>query len=439
MMGRTAIDSSVIASVLCICALQQTTWAAEPARGASALASVAQPPQLTAKSAILVDPASGQLLYERAADEVRYPASLTKIMTALLAFEEGEPDDVVVVSANAAAVGEATAHLVAGDRLSLEDLLTAVLLPSANDAAVAVAEHIAGSLGAFVDRMNARAAELGLAATHFGNPHGLHRENHVSSARDLARLSCEALKLPGFREIVAQPEAEIALRRAGEEKPRTMKLVNNNRLLTNANGNYWDLADGIKTGYTRQAGRCLAASASEGAWQLVCVVLGCEDSWKDARALVEWGFANFAAERVVAAGETTAYVHVIDGSPPLISAVATSSIDTLVPRNGPVPRPRVSESYPTAPVRAGSAVGELVVSRLDGTELRATLVAPHDVPQSLSARLREHLGGVIAAIVGLAVLGALVVHGAVTKAAGARRSRVPKGVRRHHRTGPGDG
>ncbi len=437
-MGRRPVVSSVIAASLCFCMLQTTASGTEDASDRSTFPDVAESPQLTATSAILIDPASGQVLYERAADEVRYPASLTKIMTALLAFEEGNLDDVVVASANAAAVGEASAHLVAGDKLSLEDLLIAVLLPSANDASVTVAEHIGGSLGAFVDRMNARADELGLTATYFENPHGLHHENHVSSARDLARLSCETLKLPGFRSIVALSETEISLRRVGEEKPRKIELANNNRLLRNENGNYWELADGIKTGYTRQAGRCLAASASRQGWQLVCVVLDCKDSWADARALLEWGFASFTTKRVVSAGDTTAYVHVIDGSPPLIAAVAKSSIDTLVPLHGTPPAPRVSELYPTAPIAAGTPVGELIVSRLDGTELRATLVAPRDVPQSLRARLREHVGGMIAAILGLAVLGALFVHGAVTKAAGTRRSRIPKSLRRDHQAGPGD-
>jgi D-alanyl-D-alanine carboxypeptidase (penicillin-binding protein 5/6) len=438
MIGRRPIPCLLAAICLCVCLPQTGAVETDHSLPGSASPGGPRPLELTAASAVLIDPASGQVLYEQAADEVRYPASLTKIMAALVALEEGDPEDVVTVSANAAAVGEATAHLMAGDKLSLDDLLTAVLLPSANDAAVAVAEHINSSLGAFVDRMNRRAAELGLEATHFENPHGLHDEGHVSSARDLARLSCQALALPEFRRIVALPEAEIALHRAGEEKPRKIKLANNNRLLRSDNGNYWELADGIKTGYTRHAGRCLAASASKDGWQLVCVVLGCENSWADARALLQWGFDNFAARRIVSARETTAYVHVIDGSPPIIAAVAKSSIDALVPLGGPAPLPRVSESYPTAPISQGSKVGELVVSRLDGTELRATLVAPHDVPQSLAARLREHLGGVIAAIVALALLGALCVHGAVAKAAGARRRRGTKSVRRDDKAGPRD-
>jgi len=405
----------------------------------TAIAGVADPPELTATSAVLVDVASGQVLYELAADEKRYPASLTKIMTALLVLEEGDLDDVVVVSAAAAAVGEATVHLAADDRLGLRDLLAAALLPSANDASVALAEHIDGSVEAFVDRMNTRAAALGLTATHFENPHGLHHADHVTSARDLARLAREALRLPEFRRVVARSEAEISLQRKAEKQPRKVKLTSSNRLVRRDSEHYWQLADGIKTGYTRPAGRCLAASASQNGWQLVCVVLQCKSSWPDARALLEWGFANFARQRVVSAGQTTADVHVVDGAPPLVAGVAKSSIDTLVAVKAPVPTPRVAESYPTAPVASGSRVGELIVSQLDGTELRATLVAPCDVPRSLAARIRDHLGGMIAALVGLALLGALIVHGAVTKAAGARRSRGTKGVRRDHQTGPRDG
>jgi D-alanyl-D-alanine carboxypeptidase (penicillin-binding protein 5/6) len=401
-----------------------------PAAKATPRVTVGGPPKLTAKSAILVDAASGQVLWERAADQVREPASLTKMMTALLAFEQGRPDDLVVVSPRAAATGEASAHLEPGDRVTLHDLLLAVLLPSGNDASVAVAEHVGGSLDAFVARMNARAQALGLTATHFVNPNGLPDPRHVSSARDLARLACAALKLPAFRETVALPEAEITLQPAEAKKPpRKQKLENHNRLLLPKGGHYWELADGVKTGYTREAGRCLAASATKDGWQLVCVVLGCTDSWTDARQLLGWGFADFQRVRLVTQGQTTARAHVIDGSPPVVTAVAGSSIDVVLSRHGGPPTVRVSESFPTAPVAAGAEVGELVVSGRGGTELRASLVTPVLVSRSLLARVHDHLGEVIAGIVALSLIGAWLIYGAVTKAAGVRRERFAARVR----------
>jgi D-alanyl-D-alanine carboxypeptidase (penicillin-binding protein 5/6) len=391
---------------------------------------------LSARSAIVVDVESGQVLYAKAPDTRRFPASVTKIMTALLALERGDPNAVVVVTARAAAVGESSAHLVAGDRVTLHDLLVAALLPSANDAATAIAEHIGGSVEGFVALMDARARELGMTETHFENPSGLHDPRHVTSARDLARLACVALKVPAFRELVALPEAEVTRQPAGGKPPRKEKFENVNRLLQPKSGHYWPLADGVKTGYTRHAGRCLVASAAQDGWQLLCVVLGCEDSWLDARNELAWAFATFRRERVVTAGQTTARVHVVDGSPPIVTAVAKSSIDAIVPVRGGPAAVRVSESYPSAPLAAGTEVGELVVSGVDGTELRATLVTPQRVRRSAFAYLRDHLGGVFAVVAGLALIGALVLHGAVAKAAGPRREGLPAPLRRDDQGGP---
>jgi serine-type D-Ala-D-Ala carboxypeptidase (penicillin-binding protein 5/6) len=396
-------------------------------------------PKVTAKAAILVDAATGQVMWQRDADAVRYPASLTKIMSALLILEQGNLDDIVVVSARAGAVGESTAHLDPGDRITLHDLLVAMLLPSANDASVAAAEHVSGSLEAFVARMNERARELALSATHFVNPNGLPSPEHVSSARDLARLTQEAMKQPVFRELVALDRADITVRpRSEKAPPKRARLENHNRLLLKTNGHYWPLADGVKTGYTRAAGRCLVASATEGGWQLLCVVLGCTDSWTDARTLLEWGFARFREVEVVTEGQTSARVHVVDGSPPEVTGVARSSIDLVLPLGAPSPEVRVAESFPTAPVAAGAEVGELAVSALDGTELRATLVAQTGIRRSIWARLRDHTWEVVAIVAVLALLGALVVYGAVAEAAGARRARVAAGMRRDGPGGAGD-
>jgi D-alanyl-D-alanine carboxypeptidase (penicillin-binding protein 5/6) len=287
--------------------------------------------------------------------------------------------------------------------------------------------------------MNSRAAELGLRRTHFANPSGLPDPSHVSTARDLATLAREALQHPEFRRRVALQEAEMRYERPGQKGWQKRELVTTNRLMRPGHPDYWEAADGIKTGYTKEAGRCLAASATVDGWQLLAVVLGCEDCWRDARQLLQRGFAEYRREAVVVAHTTSATVRVMDGTRPEVKAVAKSSVATIVPRGAALVRPRVIEEYPTAPIRPGEAVGELVVVRSDGTEARATLVAAEAVPRSLGARLRDHAGVLVASVVGLTLLGVLLVHGAVAKAAGPSRSRVASRVRRDGEGRPGHG
>ncbi len=318
----------------------------------------------------------------------------------------------------------------AGDELSLRDLLVAALLPSANDASVAIAEAAAGSESAFVEQMNARAKGLGLARTHFENPNGLPAPGHLSSARDLATMAREALQYDEFRRIVALEKASFSYRRPKAKGPQTREVLSTNRLLRHEHPEYWPCADGVKTGYTRAAGRCLCATASENGWQLLTVVLGCEDCWADGRSLLSWGFGHYRREQVVTASATAVDVHVVDGRAPLARAVAKSSIDLIVPLDRPTPVPRLSEAYAEAPVAQGDEVGELVVCRMDGTQVSATLLAAEDVPRSFAARLGDHMGALVLSVVALALIGAVLVNGAVAKAAGARRRRVAEKVRR---------
>jgi D-alanyl-D-alanine carboxypeptidase (penicillin-binding protein 5/6) len=406
--------------------------------GAHAADAVGQPPVgaekdrlgLSAQAVILVDVGSGQVLYERNADAPREPASLTKLMTGLLAVEAGDLDRTVTVSKTAADTGEASANLQAGDQLKLRDLLTAALLPSANDASVAIAEALSGSVPAFVQRMNARAAELGLRDTRFGNPDGLPSPGHISSARDLATIAREALQHEEFRSTVCLEKAKLTYARRGTKGPQTREVLSTNRLLRHEHPEHWDLADGVKTGYTKAAGRCLCASATEGGWQLLAVVLGCTDCWADGRKLLSWGFAQYRRERIVTADATTARVHIVGGKRPTVRAVAKSSLDLIVPIGESPAAARVSETYPEAPVSAGDEVGELVVCRIDGTQLSATLVAVEDMPQSLLARLGKHGNALIVAVLVLALMGMVLVHGAVAKAVGARRRRLAQSLRR---------
>jgi D-alanyl-D-alanine carboxypeptidase len=242
---------------------------------------------LRAASAILMDANSGAVLYERSPDETRPPASVTKIITALVILEHGQLTDAVTVSATAAGTGGYRLGLRAGQRISLGDLLTAILIRSANDAAVAAAEHVGGSLAGFVALMNEKAAEIGMTNSRFSTPHGLDEPFHYTTARDMATLTRVALDNPTFAEVVRTRQARVTIWKPGRRNflPQPRIVQSHNRLLGQLEG-----ADGVKTGYTDSAGRCLVASASRGSSRLIAVLLNDPRRWTDAAMLLEYGF-----------------------------------------------------------------------------------------------------------------------------------------------------
>jgi D-alanyl-D-alanine carboxypeptidase (penicillin-binding protein 5/6) len=236
---------------------------------------------ITAAAAILVDGRSGQAVFADNADEPRPPASLTKILTALVILDRAQPSEIVTVSAHAARTAGYRLGLRAGQRLSLEDLVAAILIRSANDAAVAAAEHVGGSIAGFAGLMNAKARALGMAHSQFVNPHGLDAPGHVTTARDMARLTQVALEDPRFARVVSARHTTVTIWPPGS--PR--RILSHNRLLGRLPG-----ADGVKTGYTGKAGRCLVASATRGEQQLIAVLFNAPNRWHDATVLLEYGF-----------------------------------------------------------------------------------------------------------------------------------------------------
>jgi len=248
---------------------------------------LADPEQLSAASALLMDADTGAILFARHHMERRFPASTTKIMTALLILEEGRLDEKVVITERAAAVTGTGLGLRRGQQITLRDLLWAILIKSANDAALAAAEHVGGSEERFVARMNAKADSLGMEGTHFTNPHGLDNPDHYSTAYDLAILTRQALRNPTFARMVQTREAQLAILTGRNGKVVKRKVLRtHNQLLGQFAG-----ADGVKTGYTGQAGRCLVASATRGDHQLIAVLLNDSRRWAEAAALLEYGFA----------------------------------------------------------------------------------------------------------------------------------------------------
>lgn len=261
----------------------------------SNLAVFAAPPQVSAPAAILIDAESGRVLYERNADTKMYPASTTKVMTGLLAAEYKDLDEQITASPNVVKIerGSSQIYINPGEILTMRQLLYALMLPSANDAAIAIAEHLGGSIDGFATLMNERAQSLGAVNTHFVNPNGLHDDNHYTTARDLALIARNGMKNPVFREIVGTYHYEIP---ATNKQEARNYLTNSNKLISSYNNKYkYENAIGIKTGYTTKSQHCLVGGAKKDNLELITVVLGDtkEFMYPDTIAMFEYGFANF--------------------------------------------------------------------------------------------------------------------------------------------------
>ena len=262
---------------------------------ATGLGLAAPPPTIQASAAVLVDADTGVVLFEKEMHQPRPIASTTKVMTALLALETEDLDAQVTVTPTVLQLEGSNVGLQPGEVVGLDDLLASLLLSSGNDAAVAIAEHISGSVAAFADLMNSRARELGATDTHFVNPHGLHDPNHYSSAYDLALITREALKHARFRELVGSKVAEVHLPSAPEGK---VQLINHNKLLWRAG-----YANGVKTGFVSQSGHCLIASGAKNGWELIAVVLDSPDMYAERKALLDYGFSAYRQRVYARAGD----------------------------------------------------------------------------------------------------------------------------------------
>lgn len=250
---------------------------------------IAKPVQLeiNAAGAILIDAKTGQVLYEKNSNKQLAPASTTKIMTAILAIESDRLDEKTTISKNAASVQGSTMHLQEGELISLRELVTGLMMRSGNDAAVAIAEFLSGSVDKFVVEMNKKAREIGAIHTKFQNPHGLPTKDHYSTAYDLAWIARYAMNNPTFAEVVSTRNTSIDWEdSAGNEHEQNLK--NTNKLL-------WmlDEADGVKTGTTNEAGPCLVSSATKDDQRLIAVTLNDKNRWEDSQELLNWGFETF--------------------------------------------------------------------------------------------------------------------------------------------------
>lgn len=353
---------------------------------------------LTSKSALLMEEDTGTILYEQNSHEALPPASVTKVMTLLLIYE-GERDgkfqwtDTVQVSEHAASMGGSQVFLEEGETQTAADLTKCIAIASANDAAVAMAEFLAGSEEAFVQKMNERAKELGMEDTHFVNACGLDTEGHVSSAYDIALMSRALMEnFPEIKEYTTTWQDSIVHKtRRGEE---TFGLTNTNKLIQ-----WYDGATGLKTGSTGNALYCLSGTAERDGMGLIAVVMAAPDykvRFREVMQLLDYGFANYAIEKGREKGYAMGEVPLEKGMTDTVEAVVAEEISVLVPKGKEAKWETRTELLPavSAPVEAGTKIGELVYLR-DGEEVgRVELTAGEDVAKAnMDTMLRRMLAG----------------------------------------------
>lgn len=368
------------------------------------------PLELTARAALLVEADSEELLYQRNAHEKEYPASLTKIMTTLLILEyvdagRGTLDDQVTASATAVAAleeGSSTQNIKEGEVMSLRDLLYCIMVASANEACNVVAEYISGSIPDFVALMNTRAQELGCENTHFVNTHGLHDDDHYTTAYDVYLITREALKHPDF--MVISNTATTAIpptNKTTEERA----LYTTNHLISNRKETQYlyHLAKGIKTGNTMKAGHCLVSSAEKNGMYLISVVLGTEKdeetgqvlSFVETKNLFEWGFANFSTKTLIETSEQIMEVKVALGKEKdAVVLVPEKKLEALVPATLDINDINRDikldhEGGVTAPVTRGQRLGEITLSYGSREFGTIPLVASYEVPLDQTENVTE--------------------------------------------------
>ncbi len=354
-MGLKRIAAVLFAGVIALAGLSAPVYAAGP--------------EVSARAAVLFDAVSGTFLYEKNAREVLPMASTTKIMTALLAYESGRTDEPVEITEEMVAVEGSSMGLAAGDVLPLGELAEGMLMTSGNDAANAVALFLGGDAERFAEMMNARAAALGMENTHFVTPSGLDADGHGSTARDMALLGAAAMNVDGFAAAVGETAQDVTF--LSPEK--TLRFQNHNRLLSL----YGDCT-GIKTGFTKKAGRCLVSAAERNGARLICVTLNAPDDWNDHIALYEFGFSRFS-EREVPDGGYGCRVPVVGGLLPDVACVPKSGVSAFLLEDAEAVCRAACPRFLYAPVRAGDTVGYIAVTVGETELVRVPLLAAETV------------------------------------------------------------
>lgn len=349
-------------------------------------------PQIGCKAAYVAEPTTGKIIYEKNAHEKMYPASTTKILTALVVMEKCELTDTAVVSQNALDLvpeGYSNAQLKSGEELSISDLLYALLIPSANEAANVLAEHVSGSVEAFAELCNNRAKELGCETLHFVNPNGLHNEDHYCSAYDLYLIAKECKKHEIFNEIVKTTTFTVPETNIYPRKDRILKNTNS-LILPNSASYYYPYCTGIKTGHTTPAGECLVASSSHKNIDLISVVLGggtnskgLNERFYDTKQLFEFVYNNYSMKEISKKDDVITNINVKHATKETASldVVLSTDIATIIPNDIVVENIQkivaIDENI-SAPIEKGQVLGKATFYA-DGLNYTVDLIASHQV------------------------------------------------------------
>lgn len=335
------------------------------------------PISVNAKAAVLYLPVADTLLYSKNADARLPMASTTKIMTALVAIERENIDRKVRIDHRAVGVEGSSAYLRAGEEFSLRELLYALMLRSANDAAAAIAYAVAGDIDLFAVMMNEKVAELGLQNTNFKNPHGLDDDEHYTTALDLAKITAEALKYPEFREIASSTSKRVV------KEDITRLFVNHNKMLSRYEG-----CIGVKTGYTQRSGRCLVSAAERDGVELIAVTLSCPDDWLEHEKMLDFGFDTLERVTLLRKDEPLGSIGVTDGTANSVKVGLES--DIAVTRKTGDASPEIKIDIPdtiAAPVTYGDAVGKVRLIYPDGQVKEFDVIALENVKAVKKKRL----------------------------------------------------
>lgn len=346
---------------------------------------------VSARAAAVIDVHTGRILYEKSADKKMLIASITKIITAIVAIESGmDLEGMVTVSSRASGKEGSSIYLKVGEKQKLIDLLYAVMLRSGNDAATAVAEHVGGGSEAkFVEKMNALVKELGLTGTHFANPHGLDADGHYSTAHDMAVLSAYALRNETFQTIVKTKVWRMPM--PGEAWDR--KLYNKNKMLNRYGG-----ADGVKTGYTKAAGRTLVSSATKNGRQVAVVTLDASSDWVDHALLLDYGFEKYESKPIVEEHQELQSLPVEDGVEAEVGVIVDQEFSYPV-RSEEQEKLRKEiklEENLHAPIIAGQKIGEISIYFEDRLVAQLPLLAAKDIAEkTFWEKMKKLINGMI--------------------------------------------
>lgn len=338
------------------------------------------PMNISSKSAILMDVSSGQILYEKNAHDKLPPASVTKVMTMLLCMEALDAgkiklNDNVQISDTAASMGGSQIFLEPGETQDVNTLLKGIAVASANDACVAMAEHVAGSVESFVELMNKKAQELGMKDTHFSNTNGLPIADHYTSAHDIALMSRELLKHESINKYLTTWMDKVVV----GKKQVTVGLANTNKMIKHYQG-----ATGVKTGFTQEAKYCLSASAKRGETHLVAATLGAETSperFKDASNLLNYGFANYESLKLCSKDDNMSTLTLDKAEDNKVNLVAKEDLTVLIKKGGNrdfTKKVKVNEN-PTIPIKKGTVLGQVEVYQGDKLVGKVDLVNTKDI------------------------------------------------------------